>query len=853
MLLSCLLPGRNIEILRFFFNFLHNVARRSDENKMNSNNLAVIFAPNLLQSSDGHERMSASTEKKLQLQAAVVCTLIDHAAKIGFVPEFILEKIPALPGVEVHCGTPSLEGNKEGECESPGESRGHRRRSVGVLSSMVTPLSLTPSMKRRLPSDSSQGFSSKKLRSFKHNLAYSLLPNSLFDSGSTPASGQNEMSPCTSFEISQSSLSHSVISGKCLSNSGNQRRSKRLENKKVHRVESGKTGYFSPKISRKEMVRRSLRLKFSLGRNSRDSILNGHLTTTGSENIGWQQANKLESEKGTEPRKRETTFSPSQDDRFTKTDAKNSRSEENVLTPKNTSAGSHQMSWTGPSPIKLQEFNDQEGTPKKEYLGVTNHFSESALVAGRPPAIPVELKSATIASYKEEQQEIVNGDENATEKMLLKIQKAFSESGSNLHTLISETKSSIVVSIEEKVAETISEQQLESAKDLIITSMDIAEAKDDFNKQTLHKSCNAKGTNHENTNSLEKDEFQGYSESQHHIEDLQEGNTTEDLGTGLLVSKEEEQSHFINLLDGKVNMPDYPRQIKAVKLQPSTDHLSGKKNSRLNPLTLGRSVATAQPICTLPKSSKTENVSVFKICSVAGASVKCKPKVAQATNHVKVSDHIQWFNKLSLNDLSSGARPASSPKFPCTPVRQSVRRINSRCEDKRQVAGSTVVTFGGASVSLMKSVNCNGMISSCIEPVIPDSAPLLQYPKATAGRVSTSHEHLTIGSIYKKSCSQTNDTVEHSDSLENTRVNRSKAALLIQSTSVLEDVTNHEAQQARKGLVKKKSNLNSIPVATAENGVLWRISAKEKSRFKGSPKNPIAKARLLPASRPLEL
>lgn len=38
------------------------------------------------------------------------------------------------------------------------------------------------------------------------------------------------------------------------------------------RVESGKTGCFSPKISRKEIVRRSLRLKFSLGKSSREVL-----------------------------------------------------------------------------------------------------------------------------------------------------------------------------------------------------------------------------------------------------------------------------------------------------------------------------------------------------------------------------------------------------------------------------------------------------------------------------------------------------------------------------------------------------------------------------------------------------
>lgn len=49
---------------------------------MDSNNLAVIFAPNFLQTGDS-EKISASTEKKLRVQVAIVRTLIDQAALIG--------------------------------------------------------------------------------------------------------------------------------------------------------------------------------------------------------------------------------------------------------------------------------------------------------------------------------------------------------------------------------------------------------------------------------------------------------------------------------------------------------------------------------------------------------------------------------------------------------------------------------------------------------------------------------------------------------------------------------------------------------------------------------------------------
>ncbi|XP_075388157.1 rho GTPase-activating protein 11A isoform X2 [Tenrec ecaudatus] len=212
VLLSCLMADHTIDILRYFFNFLRNVSLRSSENKMDSINLAVIFAPNLLQTSEGHEKMSANTEKRLRLQAAVVQTFIDCASDIGHVPDFILEKVPAMLGIDGLCAAPSLEGFEEGEYESPGECKRKRRQSVGdfvsgalnklksnrtpsytpqqerIAQASVSPMILTPNAKRKLPEDASHGFSSKKRKSIRHNFNFELLPSSLFSSSSTPVS-----------------------------------------------------------------------------------------------------------------------------------------------------------------------------------------------------------------------------------------------------------------------------------------------------------------------------------------------------------------------------------------------------------------------------------------------------------------------------------------------------------------------------------------------------------------------------------------------------------------------------------------------------------------------------------------
>lgn len=50
---------------------------------MDSSNLSLILAPNLLHSGDFTEKMNASTEKRLKLQAAVIHCFIENAHSFG--------------------------------------------------------------------------------------------------------------------------------------------------------------------------------------------------------------------------------------------------------------------------------------------------------------------------------------------------------------------------------------------------------------------------------------------------------------------------------------------------------------------------------------------------------------------------------------------------------------------------------------------------------------------------------------------------------------------------------------------------------------------------------------------------
>ncbi|EMP26760.1 Rho GTPase-activating protein 11A, partial [Chelonia mydas] len=839
ILLSCLVTDRTIDTLRYFFNFLRNVSLRSNENKMDSSNLAVIFAPNLLHSSD-NEKMSVNTEKKLRLQAAVVQTLIDHAADIGRVPEFILEKIPAMLGIDALDSTPSLKGYEESE--SPSQCKRRRRRSVGVFPS-VTPLILTPSTKRKLPTDSSQGFSSKKRRSLKHNFAFELLSSSFFSSASTPASAQFEASPCVSLESSQSSLSPSVTSEKHLSSTEN-RRSKRIASKKIYRVESGKTGCFSPKISRKEMVRRSLRLKFSLGKSSKDVVIG-----KGSENIGRRLASQQDLENRVESVKTDTLFSTCVSEQFSKKGSQiMSKSEENLLTPKHDKAN-YRMSWNGPN------ITDSDGASNNEaslvgYLEAEGCFSEPVLVVGKPPAIPDDLRPTT-ANHKQDnslpEYSLCVDENNLTTETLLKIKKAFSESGSNLQNLIGDAKSPVSDLTEEKLSENPCLTGVSQEKDLVETSAESLAAeksKDQFN-QFANKSYTTdkyQSSQYE-IKVVEENCFQNPIEIELQTQKLGMEDAPE-LSMPQVMSREDKLTFQNSYSKDNLKKIDSLRRKEGEELEQSErvvedcelkSHNSEKDSSE-------PTVAGELPVSQLLESKNSRRKQYLQ----TGSYDNTVPKTLPVSDHGKVSDHVHWFNKLSLNDPCSASKTKPPLKFQRTPVRQSVRRINSLLESNRQSVSYKLAKPGDVCSPLVKSVSYDTALSSCTEKFSKNSTVSLLYCETTCTQVSTSSE-LDLAS---KSSKLINSLEQADASVKTVRICKQKVTIGNPSKSVLEDLTNHEAPKAA---VKMNSSVNILIAAPDKSTLRKSATGKEKARYRGSPKNPISKAKLLPTAKPVDL
>lgn len=863
LLLSCLMADHAIDILRYFFNFLRKVSLRSSENKMDSSNLAVIFAPNLLQTSEGHEKMSANTEKKLRLQAAVVQTFIDYASDIGHVPDFILEKIPAMLGIDGLCATPSLEGFEEGDYETPGDYKRKRRQSVGdfvsgalnkfksnrtpsitpqqerIAQVSISPAILTPNAKRKLPVDS-HGFSSKKRKSIKHNFNFELLPSNLFSSSSTPISVHCDTSPEGS---SQSSFSPVAISGNHLVSTNVLRRSKRLASKKVCRVESGKAGCFSPKISRKEKVRRSLRLKFNLGKNSKDG--NECSGVNRSENVGRRLANQQSLKNRIDSVKTGLLFSPDTDERLTKKGSKKiSKSEGNLLTPERLSGTNYRISWIGPSNSDFQEVDGNEASPIDGTLEVENSSLEPDMMVEKSPVSSYELTPPNVHSKHSNNitGSSLSGDENnLTTETVVKIQKAFSESGSNLHALINHKQSSLTNVEKVKFNETSSTKG-SPEKNLLKTNLTVIES-----------------NGHHTSNDEESFSERDFSLHQPQISDREatikcystqmkiqlENNIHLNIPTDYL-SKQELRS------DEHVGKQESPRDTLNTKLKEHENLIE----ENLLKHTASREVVAStssleQSTCSSANLSKPGPGGIIKQQSLVETRDETVSECLQMTEHGRVSDHIQWFNRLSLNEPNR-TKVKSPLKFQRTPVRQSVRRINSLLEYGGQPPRRKLVSLGDTASPLVKSVSCESALPSCVESMTKDSS----HPCARSGpkEQKSSCKQSNIDMISKSSMEVTSTSFlqmkRHSHSvnasLGSTRVCKQEVMSNRQIKVPLDDLTNHD-------MVRSTVSNDKVFPPGVSSRVLRKPSEKERIWYKGSPKNPIGKVQLLPTSRPVDL
>uniref|UniRef100_UPI0037E9232B rho GTPase-activating protein 11A isoform X1 n=1 Tax=Semicossyphus pulcher TaxID=241346 RepID=UPI0037E9232B len=816
MLVSCVLPDRNLSVLRHFFDFLNNVSKRSAENKMDSSNLSVILAPNLLHFGDGTEKMNSNTEKRLKLQAAIIHCFIENAHSFGVLPPFLQERIPAMLGCEAGVLSPTHEGLEELDLNS-GMKKRHRRsfgdmvsgalnkiktnrtptnasQSDSLVFSSATPVIATPTSKRKLPLESghSFGFSNKKRRSVKKSLGIELLPNTLFSGTSTPGSAYSASGVLDA--------SHNVLSsaGRSRRQSATsvRRKSRRLSSRHaVNRVESGRAGCFSPKVDKKEHApRKSLRMRFSLGKSSKEA---------GSESIGLRLATQ-ESTTGfcfTE----ETEFSPSVLPR--KAESKSSKfiskSEDNLLTPQ-CDPSAFGTSWSRETPVCGGSFTD---TPMNMRLK-SSYTSEPAIVITKPPAaasLPKKLCCASSAESLESESSIAETQTHPG-PTLLKIKK----SGSDLRAVVQDTccstgttnpADSIVVPPSETPTVTVRSvdedafrspaQQSRLAPDQNITfgQIEIAALSPLHIDSVIFES----GVSFSPAVKADKSPPCAAPISSHN------GST---VGESVREVEQMNCSRLIDALD--IHSPALFTLGVSSGLQSTPYKLD---------LGLGEEFGTPPKLSIMVSDSAVheEKESSQEI----GTKVQNQPLSPQSLENEKyrVADHIQHFNRLTLRSpRGPTAKMIRSPlRFQRTPVRQTIRRMNSLLGENRRPKRNVELTVG-QSAQVVKAVS----LESGLSP-----HPQLQPLQGEA----------QVGPAKKK-------PPPVPPKKPSTLARKAKAIALC-------DVTN-------KVQAKTKADCG-VSDPGAQKPLVQQLAEKDMTHYRGSPRNPLNQARLLSATKPVDL
>ncbi|XP_016339939.1 rho GTPase-activating protein 11A-like isoform X2 [Sinocyclocheilus anshuiensis] len=675
VLLSCVLPDRNLNTLRYFFSFLKNVSQRCAENKMDSSNLSVIFAPNLFRCGDGGDKMSSSTEKRLKHQAAAVQRLIDNAPHLGVVPQFLLEKVPAMLGCDPGAFSPSSLSLEESNAHS--DLKKSNRRSLGVFS-IATPVIMTPNSKRKLPLESAQsyGFSNKKRRSIKKNLGLELFPNTLFGGASTPGSAH---SAAGALDSSHSGLLSSVGRNTRLSCSSARRKSRRLRDRSVSRVESGKEGCFSPRVAKKEPVRKSLRLRFSLGKSSRESnvITHSQLGPKGSEVIGWRLATQ-ESCSGFHFTKELSPAvlnkSPSKGSKFI------SKSEDNLLTPQCDSTD-HRSSWSGDTPdVGLTFPRDSFSETPVSICLKSSYRSEPTVIVCKPAMVSIP-KRLCCASSDSSASDSFSEERSHTGPTLLKIKHAFGKSGSDLHSIVKP-------------------QNHDEPQDSPGAKSDVG-----LPSETSHKSMSESSDSDDHNVTFGQIEIVPLSPL--HIDSaLFDSGPTQFVETspdGSLCLENESRA-FLNNATG-----DCSQLIDALDIRsPVAFRLETSNRVQSTPYATTQTNANTSLPSELKESLLTDKTDGPQ----DQAEMPQNHPGATETRRMRVADQIKLFNMMTLN--SPNAKALRSPlKFQRTPVRQSVRRINSL------IGGRKDTRMGWCAASRIKAVSLESGLQTSSKPKPP--------------------------------------------------------------------------------------------------------------------------------------
>ena len=189
------------------------------------------------------------------------------------------------------------------------------------------------------------------------------------------------------------------------------------------------------------------------------------------------------------------------------------------------------------------------------------------------------------------------------------------------------------------------------------------------------------------------------------------------------------------------------------------------------------------------------------------------------TEKSRVADHIQHFNNLTLHSpRGSKARQIRSPlKFHRTPVRQTVRRMNSLLDESRRPTRTVGLTTSYSS-QVVKAVSLESGLS-------PHPKLQPQQGEPQLGQANSMHLIKKPPPVLPKKPS--------------TLARKPKPC-------ALGDVTN-KVQPKTKGD-------SSVPdLSGAKKPLVEQVVEKDMNHYRGSPRNPLNQGRLLSATKPVDL
>lgn len=493
-----------------------------------------------------------------------------------------------------------------------------------------------------------------------------------------------------------------------------------------------------------------------------------------------------------------------------------SKSEDNLLTPQCDSIA-HRTSWCGETPVGAQAFSGTSFTDTPMNMCLKSSYaSEPAIVMSKPPAVaglPKKLCCASSAESLESEGSITEA-QSQTGPTLLKIKKAFTESGSDLQAVIrdpcnstgtnaTKPSDSILVPPPETLTDeglsvgtetpTFPAQQSRLANDQNITfgQIEIAALSPLHIDSVVFES----GVFCSPPTKADKRSLCAAPISSHNSPMVRES------------EREVEQVNCSRLIDAlDIQSPFLFKRCVSFGLQSTPYKLDVELNEELG---------TSPKIDTVGSPALEKNEVYLEI----GSEVQNQEPLSPETEKRRVAEHIQHFNKLTLHSpRGSRATQIRSPlKFQRTPVRQTVRRINSLLGDSRRPGRNAKLTASQSS-QVVKAVS----LESGLSP-----HPQLQ-PYQGVAQVELSNSICPI----KK-------PPPVPPKKPSTLARKPKAC-------ALGDMTNK---------VQPKSRMDgSVPDPSgAQKPLVQQLVEKDMNHYRGSPRNPLNQGRLLSATKPVDL